>query len=67
MSHQPLSEARTPPIEDKSWLAHTECLAALTALMRFAAGERNVDAGEAMELAANAIRKTVAALEDFNL
>ena len=35
--------------------------------MRFAGGKNNVDAGEAMELATNAIRKTVAALADFNL
>ena len=57
----------TPMPADKTWLALTESLTALTRLMRFAAGENNVNKDEAIGIAADAIKKIVAAFEEFNL
>jgi len=58
---------RTPPKEDKTWIALMASLAALTELLRYVSEENNISKDEAMLVAVAAIRKITAALEEFNL
>lgn len=61
------TQDRKFPIEDKTWLALTASLSALTDLLRFTAGESNIEKEDAMGIAADAIRAIVVALDDFNI
>jgi hypothetical protein len=54
-------------VKDEVWLALMGSLSAHTALLRFLAGEENIDRTEAMRLSADAIKQIVGTLDTFNL
>ena len=58
---------RIEPIKDKSWLALTASLAALTDLLRYAAGEDRMEPAEAMRTASEGIRTIMDALQEYNV
>jgi hypothetical protein len=61
------TDGQTDPVKDKLWLALMGSLAAHTALLRFAAGENNIDKSEAMAISATAIKQITDVFDSFNL